>query len=90
MNTGLLKLAQRTQGGARWFWLVPGFRNGVSFTRRNRCRSRDNSMEWGDTLRWPFRDEKGEALRGVDLDRHRAIAKAEIRRVIKEAQKHGN
>jgi len=77
MNTRLLRLAHRYRNGRR-DWAVPGYGNPVSLLPP----SGEGRMAWGWTLRWPGRDAKGEYVRGVDLDRHRALARNEIRRLL--------
>jgi hypothetical protein len=79
MNTRLLKLARRHRDGSR-HWIVPGYGNGIALTPP----SGEGVMAWGWKLRWPGRDAKGEFIRAVDLDRHRKLAKQEIRRLLNE------
>jgi hypothetical protein len=75
MNTRLLCLARRYKGARRWS--VPGYGNGIALIP-----SRDTGKGWGAKVSWPFHDAKGEAIRGVDLDRHRKLALQEIRALL--------
>lgn len=81
MNCSLLRLARRDRRGVR-FWVVPGFSNGVRLTP-----SAHSGQGWGAALHWPNRDIKGEFIRGVDLDRHRALARREIRALLETIDK---
>lgn len=77
MNISLLKLGHRSRDGSRW-WPVEGYGNGVKLLP-----SRLTCSTWGATVYWPHTDEAGaECRRGVDLDRHRKLAKQELRNLI--------
>jgi hypothetical protein len=76
MNTALLKLANRDRRGT-WQWTVPGYSNGVKWLPAELTRP-----GWGAQLCWPHRDDKGECTRSVDLDRHRKLAKQEIKNLL--------
>ena len=80
MDTRLYKLAERRCDGS-WHWSVPGFGNGVDYDPNPES---FGSFRWTRTLSWPCRDpgDGSEFIRRVDLDRHRRLAKAEIRALI--------
>lgn len=81
MNVALLKLADRYRDG-EWRWSVPGYGNGVTYLPEAL-----SIRGWGASVRWPIRDDKGEATRAVDLDRHRTLAKAEIRKLLRSLER---
>jgi hypothetical protein len=70
VNVRLLKLARRDKRGIR-SWVVPGFGNAARLTP-----SRYTPKGWGPSFHWPDRDQRGEHVKGVDLDRHRPLARA--------------
>lgn len=76
MNVSLLKLARRHSNGCR-YWTVPGYGNAAKLVP-----ARHTMGSWGSAAHWPARDERGEKLCGVDLNRHRKMARAEIRKLI--------
>jgi hypothetical protein len=80
MNTKLLRLARRDSRNIR-YWTVPGYSNGARLAP-----SRHTLLDWGPAFYWPARDERGEMTRGVDLNRHRSMAKRYARELIKECQ----
>lgn len=81
MNVKLLRRARRDSRGIR-YWIVPGFGNGVRLVP-----SALTPHGWGPAVYWPAMDDKGPLVEGVDLDRHRTIAKHEIRALIVASRK---
>ncbi|WP_146203723.1 hypothetical protein [Azospirillum sp. TSO5] len=83
MNTKLLRLARRHRCGVRT-WIVPGFSNAARLTP-----SSFTHDGWGASFQWPCYDphDGSEIQRGVDLNRHRSIARqAALALLIKAAQ----
>lgn len=80
MDATWLKIARRHNRSGVRSWTVPGFDNAI------RLAPGRSSMFGAAALHWPCRDAQGhQQVRGVRLDWHRSIAKAEIRRLIAEA-----
>lgn len=81
MNAKLLRKATRHRDGVRT-WTVPGAPNAVKLVPASKS-------QWGvPAVFWPALDNDGNwIMRGVRLDWHRGIAKAELRKLIKEARK---
>ena len=71
MKARLLRLATRYGGG--FYWRVPGYPNGAKLLPASRT-----PRDWGAGFWWPARDDRGDMVRGVDLDRHRDLAVAAV------------
>ena len=80
MNTALLKLARRHRDGCR-IWIVPGAENAAMLIPASRT-----LPDWGPAFHWPDVDGNGDPLRrGVDLNRHRGIARRAVRQLLEQA-----
>lgn len=77
MNTKLLRRARRDSKGIR-YWGVPGHENSIRLMP-----STLTPTGWGSAVYWPGADDKGPYMRGVDLERHRPVARNEIRALIR-------
>lgn len=75
MNTVLLRAARRHSNGTR-FWIIPGMGNATKLSPAR------HSIWNAPSFSWPCTDNRGEMIRSVRLDWHRAIAKAEARKLI--------
>lgn len=73
-------LAARRGRGFRSRWLIPGYFNAVTYIP-----STGTPRGWGNAVQWPHRCSDGSEVRhGADLSRHRALAKSEIRKLMKD------
>lgn len=71
MNTALLRLATKHKGVRRW--RIPGFGNEAKLIPA----TGSSIAGWKGSFWWPDDEPDGqERMHGVDLGRHRAIAKA--------------
>lgn len=77
MNTALLRLATKHPRTGVRQWTVPGFGNAASLTP-----SAHTMPGWGAMASWPMRRDGEEILARVDLNRHRAMARAAARALL--------
>lgn len=79
MNVTILRLARRARNGTR-HWTIPGKDNGAKLVP-----SRLTPDGWGAAFHWPDKDpyDGSQIIRGVDLNRHRAIARHHAEKLIR-------
>lgn len=75
MNAALLRMARRHRGVR--YWRVPGFPNEAKLVPSAR-----SPHGWGVAFHWPARDERGDYMRGLDLARHRTMARQAARNLL--------
>ena len=83
MNTALLRLSRRDPKTGVRRWTVPGFTNAARLVPE-----RHTPDGWGAAFHWPATECYGapcdEMMKGVDLGRHRKIARAAARAILDE------